>query len=98
MSEVILNPYGLQIRSELAALERALDCGGDRITVTKVGEQQKFLALDTAVIEGGFEAMHNQGDIGPAHLRQWYYCGLPAVGNRVADDLHLGGYFVDSEK
>ena len=48
MGEVVLNPRRLHFHRKFAALERALDCGGDRITVTKVGEQQKFLALDTA--------------------------------------------------
>src|ERR1700722_18388316 len=97
MREVILDPGGLQIRSELAALERTLDCSGDRITVAKTGEQQKFLALDTAVIDGVVETMHSQVNIGPAHFGQCYLRGLPAFGHRVADDVDRGSHFVNSE-
>ena len=97
MGEVVLNFGRLQIQSKFAALERALDRSGDRITVSKVGEQQKLLAIDAAVINRVFEAMHGQVNTGPGNLGQRYARGLPARGHRIADDVDLGSQFADRE-
>ena len=77
MREVILNLGRLLVQSELAALERTLDGSGDRITVSKIGEQQKFLAIDTAVIDGVFES-----DVRPG--RHWIWSLRAALFPRLA--------------
>src|SRR5450631_3895735 len=97
MREVILNLGRLQLQGELAALERTHDGGGDGITVSKVGEQQKLLAIDAAVINRVFEAMHSQVNTGSGNLGQRYARGLPACGHRIAGDVDLGSQFADRE-